>query len=271
MDDPTRPEAGLPDDGAPRPPESQREDLAAKLDDLGRRLVLDEHQHWRVPEGWTEAELRDLATQMGISLDIIAHLAVIAARGEIPGNRSPWDVGIPQFDFEAVNGQHARRRLSESANRLPRNDRLLVLDCQGRGCRRRLGQVVTRPSAGAVTPDGTIEPDWTTHGPVLIIFGPFERDPSRSQGQYRLRGSQESVTAPTQGISLRGHKLRADGTLDPTEVPLGSGQRISILCGCGHENVVSLSALSAMAESARAAIDGVLPKRPRDPEPGSQR
>jgi hypothetical protein len=254
MDDPTRREQAAPRaDDAPKPPVIKLDDLAAKLDDLGKRLVLDEHLYWLVPEGWTETSLRELAAQVGIPLDIMAHRAVIAARGVMPGNRSPWGAGIPQFDFEAVTGRHARRRLNESANRLSQTDRLVVLKCQGRGCRRRLGQVVTRPSSGAATSDGTIEPDWTTEGPVLIIFGPVE--PGSRPGEYRLRGRKESVTAPTRGITLRGHKVREDGTLDPSEVPLGPGERIAIVCGCGHENVVSLSALSSMAELARAALD----------------
>ena len=248
-----------------------RDDLAAKLDDLGLRLVLDEQQYWRVPEGWTESELRELAAKMGIPLDNMAHHAVISARGAMPGHMSPWDAGIPRFDFQAVEARHSMRRLNESANRLSRADRLVVLDCQGRGCRRRLGEVVTRPRSGAVTADGTIEPDWTTEGPVLTIFGPFEREPSRRMGEYRLRGRKESVTAPTQSITLRGHRLREAGTLDRAEVPLGPGEKIAIVCGCGHQNIVSLSALSAMAEAARAAIDAGLTRGPQAPEPNRKK
>ncbi len=265
MDHPKRPEpAGPLADEKPQALVPPRADLTARLADLGQRLVVDEHQYWRVPEGWTEAEVRELAAQLGMPLDIMAHGALIAAGAAMPGNMSPWDAGIPRFDFQAVEARHSMRRLHESANRLSRADRLVVLDCQGRGCRRRLGQVVTGPSPGAVTPDGTVEPDWTTEGPVLTIFGPFEREPSRSRGEYRLRGRKESVTAPTQSITLRGHRLREDGTLDPAEVPLGPGEKIAISCGCGHQNIVSLSALSAMAEATRAAIDGGPTRGPQE-------
>jgi hypothetical protein len=268
MDDTKRSErAGSQSDDGPQPLVPPREDLTARLADLGQRLVLDEHQYWRVPEGWTEAEVRELAAQLGMPLDIMAHGALIAAGAAMPGNRSPLDAGIPRFDFQAVEARHSMRRLNESANRLSRADRLAVLDCQGRGCRRRLGEVVTRPSPGAVTPDGTIEPDWTTDGPVFTIFGPFEREPSRTMGEYRLRGPKESITAPTQSITLRGHRLREDGTLDPAEVPLGPVEKIAIVCGCGYRNIVSLSTLSAIAEAARAAIDGGLTKGPQESEP----
>jgi hypothetical protein len=166
----------------------------------------------------------------------------------------PYHAGVPGID--PLEGRHAMRRLAESANRLSRADRLLVLDCQGRGCRRRLGQVLTRPRGGAVTPHGTIEPDHFTDGPVLAIFGPFDQTSRGVPGEYRLRGRTESVTAPTQSITLRGHRMRDDGTFDPEEVPLGPGQQIVIVCGCGHRNQVNMSALSATVEPARAAIDG---------------
>jgi hypothetical protein len=169
-------------------------------------------------------------------------------RNEVLGARVPGK--------DPVEARHSLRRLAESANRLGRADRLLVLDCQGRGCRRRLGQVLTRPGRGAVTPDGEILADPFTDGPVLAIFGPFDDSPGGNSGEYRLRGRKESVTAPTQTITLRGHYLRNDGSFDPEELPLGPGQQVVIICGCGHRNEVNTSALSAMAEPARAAIDG---------------
>ena len=162
------------------------------------------------------------------------------------------DAGVPADD--PVAARHARRRLLESANRLSRPDRLLVLDCQGRGCRRRLGQVLVRPQRGGTTPDGRIEPDYFTDGPVLVIFGPFDATPP-AQGEYLLRGRQASMSAPTKAIPLRGHRIRKDRTLDPTELPLGPGHAVVVVCGCGHRNTVSMSALSEWAERARDALD----------------
>ena len=166
----------------------------------------------------------------------------------------PYDAGVPGID--PLEGRHAIRRLAESANHLSRADRLLVLHCQGRGCRRRLGQVLTRPRGGAVTRDGTIEPDYFTDGPVFAIFGPFDQTSPSVPGEYRLRGRKESVTAPTQSITLRGHRLRDDGTFDPEEAPLGPGHQVVIVCGCGHRNEVNMSTLSTTVEPARAARAG---------------
>jgi hypothetical protein len=147
------------------------------------------------------------------------------------------------------------RRLRKEANRLSRQDRVLVLDCRGRGCRRRLGQVLVRPERGGSTPDGTIEPNFFSEGPVLVIWGPFDGNAPTAQGEYILLNRKESMTAPTHTVTLRGHLIRPDGTLDPAEVPLGPGHRIAILCGCGHRNVVSLSALSEQVELVRGALD----------------
>jgi len=147
------------------------------------------------------------------------------------------------------------RRLRVSANRLTREDRLLVLGCQGRGCRRKLGQVLTRPQRGGVTPDGEVEPNKFTEGPVLIIWGPFASDPGAADGEYVLRGAKASMTAPVHTVTLRGHLVRDDGTIDPAELPLGPGRNLAITCGCGHRNVVSLSALSERVELVRAALD----------------
>jgi hypothetical protein len=147
------------------------------------------------------------------------------------------------------------RRLRESANRLSRPDRLFVLDCQGRGCRRRLGQVLTRPQGGGTTPDGKIEPNFFTHGPVFVIFGPFDDTQPAVKGEYRLRGTKELITAPGHAITLRGRLTREDGTVDTAELPLGPGHSLVLVCGCGHRNVVNVSALSERAEMARAALD----------------
>jgi hypothetical protein len=89
---------------------------------------------------------------------------------------------------------------------------------------------------------------------MLVVFGPFDDSPGGRQGEYRLRGRRESVAAPARSITLRGHRVRADGTLDPAEVPLDQGLRITIVCGCGHRNELDVDVLSAMAEGARAAI-----------------
>jgi hypothetical protein len=158
--------------------------------------------------------------------------------------------------IDPVARRHSGRRLTENANRLSAPDRVFVLDCQGRGCRRKLGQVLTRPGRGAVTPDGEILPDHYTDGPILTIFGPFDPSPDGDPNEHRLRGKKESVTAPTMSIPLRGHRVLDDGTWDPAELPLEAGNQIVIVCGCGHRNEVNLSVLSAAAELARAAIDG---------------
>jgi hypothetical protein len=147
------------------------------------------------------------------------------------------------------------RRLRESANRFTRPVRLMVLDCRGRGCRRRLGQVLTHPQPGGTTPDGTIEPNYFTDGPVLVIFGPFNETRQAVPYEFWLRRMKESITAPTHAITLRGHPIREDGTVDPAELPLGPGRRVVVICGCGHRNVISLSALSEHVEKVRAALD----------------
>lgn len=147
------------------------------------------------------------------------------------------------------------RRLRESANRLSREDRVLVLDCRGRGCRRKLGQVLTRPERGGVTADGVIEPNKFTEGPVLVIWGPFASDPAAAEGEYELRGSKASMMAPVHTVTLRGHRVRKDGTIDPAELPLGRGRSIAITCSCGRRNVVSMSALSESVELVRGALD----------------
>jgi len=142
-----------------------------------------------------------------------------------------------------------------SANRLSREDRLLVLDCHGRGCRRKLGQVLTHPERGGVTADGVIEPNKFPEGPVLVIWGPFASDPSSADGEYKLRGRKASTTAPVHTVTLRGHRVLEGGIIDQAELPLGPGRRIAITCGCGHRNEVSLSALSELGERVRAALD----------------
>jgi len=161
-----------------------------------------------------------------------------------------------EASIDPVARRHTGRRLTENANRLSAPDRVLVLHCQGRGCRRRLGRVLTQPGRGAVTPDGEILPDHFPDGPVFVIFGPFDLSPDANPEEYRLRGKRESVTAPPVSIPLRGHRVLDDGTWDHAELPLEPGNQIVIVCGCGHRHEVNLSALSAMAEPARAAIDG---------------
>ena len=160
-----------------------------------------------------------------------------------------------EASIDLVARRHAGRRLTESANRLSVPDRVLVLDCQGRRCRRKLGQVVTRPGQGAVTPDGEILPDHFPDGPVFIIFGPVDPSPDGNPDEYLLRGKRESETAPTVSIPLRARRVLDDGTWGPTELPLQAGFKIEIVCGCGHRNVVNVSALSERVEMARAALD----------------
>ena len=155
---------------------------------------------------------------------------------------------------DSADARHAMRRLSEASNRLTRADRFLVLKCQGRGCRRRLAQVVVRPGRGTLTPDGRIEPDRFTDGPQLTLFGPLESSTGTVQGEYRLRG-RESVAAPGLSISLRGHQVRHDGSIAPEEVPLGPGHEIVVVCSCAHRNIVNLSALSARVELVRHGTD----------------
>lgn len=160
------------------------------------------------------------------------------------------------FPVDPDEARHANRRLRKSANELSRPDRLLVLHCQGRGCRRQLGQVLTRPPGGGVTPDGTIQATEFTEGPVLEVWGPFESDPRSGDDEFVLRGRKASITAPKHTITLRGRRVRADGSIDPTELPLGPGRNISIICGCGYRHVVSLSALSERVETVRSGLDG---------------
>lgn len=161
--------------------------------------------------------------------------------------------GVPASD--PVARRHALRRLAESANRLSRPNRLFVLHCQGRGCRRRLGQVLSRPQGGGTTPDGTIETNYFTDGPVFVIFGPFDETQAADKDEFRLRGTRESITARSHSITLRAHRLREDGTTDPVEVPLRPGRSIVIVCGCGHRNDLNMSALSERTEKVRAALD----------------
>jgi hypothetical protein len=115
--------------------------------------------------------------------------------------------------------------------------------------------VLARPERGGVTPDGTIEPNFFTDGPVVVIWGPFASDPSTAESEYTLRGKKASITAPTHTVTLRGHRVRQDGTIDPTELPLGPDRSIVIVCGCGQRNLVSVSALSGQLELVRAALD----------------
>ncbi|MGA2514475.1 MAG: hypothetical protein ABSG37_12790 [Candidatus Limnocylindrales bacterium] len=63
------------------------------------------------------------------------------------------------------------------------------------------------------------------------------------------------MTAPVHTVTLRGHRVRKDGTIDPAELPLGPGRSIVIVCGCGHRNELSLTALSEQVELVRAALD----------------
>ena len=161
--------------------------------------------------------------------------------------------GVPSVD--PLEARHASRRLRASANQLSRPERLLVLDCQGRGCRRQLGQVLTRPPGGGDTPDGTIEPTRFTDGPVLEVWGPFEPEPRSGDGEFVLRGRKASITAPKHTITLRGRRVNPDGTIYPAELPLGPGRSIVITCGCGHRHDVNLSALSERVELVRSALD----------------
>ena len=155
----------------------------------------------------------------------------------------------------SLDRRHAARRLTEAANRGSRPDRLLVLDCRGRGCRRRLGKLDTRPGRGQVTPDGEILPDRFPDGPVFTIFGPFEVTPESSTEEYRLRGKQESVTAPTVGFPLRRHRSLASRARRPNGVPIEPGVKVVIVCGCGYRNEIDLGALAAAGELARSAGD----------------
>lgn len=159
------------------------------------------------------------------------------------------------FPVDPDEARHATRRMRKAANRLSQPQRLLVLDCQGRGCRRKLGQVLTHPPGGGTTPDGVIEPTKFTDGPVLEVWGPFETAPRSGEGDFVLRGTKASITAPKHTITLRGRWVLPDGSIDPTELPLGPGRSITIVCGCGHSHVVSLSDLSASVELVRNAID----------------
>jgi hypothetical protein len=159
------------------------------------------------------------------------------------------------FPVDPDEARHASRRLREAANRLSQPQRLLVLDCQGRGCRRKLGQVLTHPPGGGTTPDGVIEPTEFTDGPVLEVWGPFETAPKSGEGEFVLRGTKASITAPKHTITLRGRRVLPDGSINPTELPLGPGRSIAITCGCGHRSVVSMSALSERVELVRSALD----------------
>jgi hypothetical protein len=209
MDDPTRREhAGLPADDAAQMPVSEREDLAAKLDELGKQLVLDDHRYWRVPAGWTEAELRELAAQMGVPLDIMAHHAVIAARGAMPGNRSRWDAGIPRFDFEAREASADMQRLRKADHAAGKIAK--PIQCRGgHGCRR----LIARPRFNRDAVGGV----------ELVLIGPVHLDPST--GTY-VFGS---------GRPSRASDLYLAG-FGPGRIDLD--WKIDVRCFCGHPDTI---------------------------------
>lgn len=205
MDDPTQP--GIAGPQADNPPGLEREDLARKLNDLGKRLVLDEHLYWRLPEGWTEAAVRDLAAQMGMPLDVMAHLAVATARGDIPGRRSPSDAGVPRFDFEAREGSAAIQQLRNADHTAGLITK--PIRCRGRGCRR----TIARPR---------INPD-AVGGLELALIGPVSVDPST---RVYVFGSGRPSRASD--VYLAGF---GQGQLDPAWT-------IDVRCSCGHEETL---------------------------------
>jgi hypothetical protein len=220
MDDPMRPEhAGPQADDASQLPVPERQDRAARLDDLGKRLVLDAHRYWRVPEGWTEAELRDLAGQLGMPLDVMAHLAFAAAKGAVPGDPIGRDPGVPRFDFEAHEESAELLRLRKAEHAAGKIAK--PIPCRApRSCRR----LIARPR---------LNPD-ATGGVELVLIGPVSFDPST--GTY-VFGS--------------GRPLRAS---DVCLLGVGPGRtdpewKIKVRCSCGHPDTIFVG--RALREFAR--------------------
>jgi hypothetical protein len=180
---------------------------------------LGEHLYWHLPEGWTEAEVRELAAQVRMPLDVMAHLAVITARGAIPGNRSPWEAGIPRFDFEARPASEDMRRLlkaDHAAGKIARPIR-----CRGgHGCRR----LIARPR---------INPD-AAGGVELVLIGPVHVDPST--GTYVFGSARPSRASD---VYLAGF---GPGHLD-------SDWKINVRCSCGHPDTIYVG--RALQEASR--------------------
>lgn len=208
MDDPTRrAHAGPQADDAPELPWPERQDLAAKLDDLGKRLVLDAHRFWSIPEGWTEAELRDLARQLGMPLALMAHLAVTTARGVEPVAPTGRNAGVPRFDFEARVESAELRRLRKAEHAAGKIAK--AIHCRGRGCRR----LIARPR---------LNPD-ATGGVELVLIGPVHPDPST--GTYIFEPGHSSRAAD---IFLHGV---GDGHVDEQ-------WQEKVRCSCGHPDTL---------------------------------
>ena len=204
MDDRTRRAfAGPHADDAPELPMQERKALTAKLDDLGKRLVLDAHRFWSVPDGWTEAELRDLGGRLDLPLALMAHLAVTTARGLEPVDPTTRHAGVTRFDFEArVESAELRRvrKAEHAAGNIAK-----AIHCRGRGCRRLLARPRPNPDAAG--------------GVDLVLIGPVHHDPGT--GLYIFEPGHPSRAAD---IFLHGV---GNGPVDER------WQEI-VRCSCGH-------------------------------------
>jgi hypothetical protein len=212
MDDPTRrAQAGLQADDAPELPVPEGQDVAARLDDLGTRLVLDEHRFWRVPEGWNEAELRDLARQLGMPLAVMAHLAVTAAQGAMPGDPTGWGARVPRFDFEARVESAELRRLRKAEHAVGKIAKPIY--CRGRGRGRGCRRLIARPR---------LNPD-AAGGVEFVLIGPVRCDPST--GTYVFGSGRPSRASD---VYLAG--------FGPGHVDLE--WKIDVRCSCGHPDTI---------------------------------
>lgn len=194
-------------DEAPELLVPERHDLAAKLDDLGKRLVLDAHRFWSVPEGWTETELRDLAGQLGVPLAIMAHLAVTAARGVEPGDPTSRDARVPRFDFEARVESAELRRLRKAEHAAGKIAK--PIECRGGGCRRLIARPRLNPGAAG--------------GVELVLIGPVRCDPST--GTYFFGSGRPSRASD---VYLAGV---GPGHIDQE-------WKIDVRCSCSHPDTI---------------------------------
>jgi hypothetical protein len=208
-DDPTGRAHPAPQTGeAPTLPMPERPDLAAKVDDLGKRLVSDEHGFWRVPEGWTKAELRDLAGQLGVPLDVMVHLAVTAAQRTMPGDPRGWNAGVPRFDFEAREESAELRQLRKAERAVGKIAK--PIHCRGRGCRRLLARPRLNPDAAGGVEFVLIGPVSRDASTGTYVFGPGH--PSRASDDYLLGGGP-------------GHRFDEQWKID-------------VRCPCGHPDTL---------------------------------
>jgi len=197
-----------------------REELARRLEDLGKKIVIDQHGFWAVPDGWTEESVLSLASEVGVNATLLGRLAMLRAgrgRSYDPGSTEVPDVRVPRPRFSARDEAAELKRLRLADRQA--STWLKAIHCRRHGCRRLIARVRPNPDASG--------------GVEFVLIGPVSLDPNRRRYVYGAGRSARASDVHLHGVGV--------GLVD-------ADWKVQVECSCGQtESLLVGQTLQALA------------------------